>query len=72
MSTWLLSQAVGHLVSAPELHCRELGVSQPLPPSLKPVLGPLVWREVGTAGGNFAQSLRSFFSLACVYNAFCR
>lgn len=54
MSTWLLSQAVGHLVCALESHCRELGVSQLLPPSLACAGDLLVWRYVGAAGGNFA------------------
>lgn len=46
MSTWLPLQAARRLVSALEPHCRELGVSQPVPPSPIWVGGPWVGRKV--------------------------
>lgn len=57
-----VAQAGGHLVSVLEPHCRELGVSQPVPPSLAWAGGPRPGRKVGAARVDFAQSLEVFLS----------
>lgn len=54
MSTWLPLPAAGHLVSALEPHCRELGVSRSVPPSPVGTGDPRLGRKVGVSRINVA------------------
>lgn len=61
MSTWLPPQAARHLVSALEPHCRELGVSQRVPPSPARLGAPGWEGRYGLLQSTLLRALEDFF-----------